>query len=1208
MADLSPSLGMISTRTSRSSMSNNINSLPLMRRTSESSAPSTPSTPTSIPSFRAIRNLLPFGNSKPASPAQPPTQTKHPFHFASLRRSSDRKRSISSVRDRQHEHDNPPVISISQLDDDEFGARKRSYDLVRAASASDSLLPSLSTVSQSPDDELYAPVHLCPADLSTILEADNSGISKYIPSASPSPPPSPTSPHTFFPSKVTFSPQPSHGTFPISNGRSASQTFCDPSPTTSNLDLCLSKLSAELHDALSPTTADGWSSAVVVEDADVVPPPSGTNHGFDSRDTISCLPQTSDPDATFDFSALDPDLAELLSPHRALSKDMGESATDKSVPDGFSSAPYRAAASTIPQTPGPRLHSAPLAERPTTPVSSGYSSVEPLSREPITPLSPSIRSSAVPQPDARSLVSLGPRPSRGVVRSPEPTQLPISRPSLNMRRPPSHLPRLMRSVTYASPSIAANTTGTSVETATRMQRHQPLSPLSTGQVTADTVMRSSSDTTGLRVSSDTCVPRPLIDVSLTPRSSSDTGTRNARAGSAEQNQHPKLQRHVSSCPNVNVVPTDGAPLSVPYITTALVPTSTAPFSLDTSPSTTLTTSPSATTTSANPRTPTSSPPPTTSTPHDPTHLRRRHHPHLFISRKRSLSVDEPSSLSAHVERPGSSASSCLNGARRLGLGVKNGVGERAGRVKLTSGENRLVSSPLTRSTHTPGPPTMEWLGPRTVKAFAAAGLFDGEREEAGARFERERAGSVTVNRFEQDREGASSVLSRYDRDREGATSVMSRLDRDRETSLGRYDRDRDYSTINRYASLRDYAPSRAAFSEAASTSSFGTRSACTAGNGGAGWSPSPTFSSVARTAFSGSTAPTSVSSGVGSGVSAGAGAGVGNAMGANVRTLQEKHYLETSALLNALADSQEACRRLREENGILRERLRVLEAIANQDRDDVGLGRGVGLGVHSRDEEEGSDKTHRCDQDFDRLPRKHLASLRVSPAHQSRTLTPVPRRPHLERSHSHLLQHGKHHTVSARASFDFTFGRTPSPSRSTQFRPTSPQQKQPQPTSSLSIQPPPSPQKRQLQRQRRASTSSSLFPAPPPEMSMLMLEDVGLSNVVSESPPSPGSPSPVVKKLGHKHSYSHSMIPRSHHFYAPQSSYASQSVSFTSFASTGTVAASPSTATFSMTEAPGSPHSLQLRPEHELHLGDMTSLSLYAMSDGEGDDKDEEEV
>ncbi|KAG1835779.1 hypothetical protein F4604DRAFT_754419 [Suillus subluteus] len=1190
MADLSPGLGMISTRTSRSSISSSINPLPLMRRTSDSSTPSTPSTPSSVPSFRAIRNLLlPFGNSKPASPAQPPTQTKHPFHFASLRRSSDRKPSFSSTRDHQRDQDNPPVISISRLDAEEF-MHKRSYDLVRVASASDSLLPSLSTTSQFLDDEMYALVHPCPADLSTILEAENSGISKYIPSASPSPSPSPTSPHTFFPSKVAFSPPPSHGTFPTPKDRSVSQTSCGPSPTTSNLDLSLSKLSAELHDALSPTTADGWSSAVVVEDADVAPPTSGTNHGFDN--------------ATFDLSALDPDLAELLSPHRAPRKDMRESATDKLVSDGFSIAPYRVAASIIPQTPGPRPRSAPLTEQSTTPLSPGCSSVEPLSREPITPLSPTIRPSAVPQSDARSLVSLGSRPSQGVVHSPEPTQLPISRPSLNMRRPPSHLPRLVRSVTSASPSIAAITPGTSVETATGMQRHKPPSPLSAGQVTADTVMRSSSGTTGLRVSSDTCVPRPSVNVGFTPRSSSDTGTRNARAVSAEQNHRPEQQGHVSSCPNVNIVPTRGVPPSVPCITTILVPTSTAPSSLSASPSTAVTSSPSTAATSANPRTPTSSPPPTTSTPHDPAHIRRRHHPHLFISRKRSLSVDEPSSLSAHVEKPGSSANNRLSGARRFGLGVKNGVGERACRVKLASGENRLVSSPLTRSTHTPGPPTMEWLGPRTVKAFAAAGLFDGEREEAGAGFEREKAGSTRVNRFEPDRAGASSVLSRFDR--EGATSVMSRLDRDRETSLGFYDRDRDYSTINRYASLRDHAPSRAAFSEAASTSSFGTRSACTTGNAGAGWSPSPTFSSAARTAFSGSTAPTSVSSGVGSGIGAGAGVGVGNGIGADVRTLQEKHCLETSALLNALADSQEACRRLREENGMLRERLRVLEATAIQDRDDVGLGRGIGLGVLSQDEEDGSDKTHRCDQDFERLPRKHLASLRVSPAHQSRMLTPVPRMPHLERSHSHLLQHDRHHTVSAKASFDFTSGRTPSPSRSTQFKPPSPQQTQPQPTSSLSIQPPLSPQRRHLQRQRRASTSSSLFPAPPPEMSMLMLEDVGLSNVVSESPPSPGGSSPVVKKLGHKHSHSHSMIPRSHSFYAPQSSYTSQSVSFTSFASTGTVAASPSTATFSMTEAPGSPHSLQLRPEHELHLGDMTSLSLYAMSDGEGDEGDEE--
>jgi len=311
-------------------------------------------------------------------------------------------------------------------------------------------------------------------------------------------------------------------------------TSCDPSPTTSNLDLSFSKLFAELHDALSPTTADGWSSVVVVEDADIAPPPSGTNHGFDSRDMTSCLPQISDPD--FDFSALDSDLAELLtgSPHRAPRKDMGESTTDKLVPDGFSIAPYQVAAS-IPQTPGPRVNSTPSPELSTTPLSPGCSSVELLSREPTTPLSPSIRSSAVSQLDARSLVSLGSRSSRGVVHSPEPMQLPISRPSLNMHRPPSHLPRLVWSVTSASPSITASTPSTSVETATRMQRYQPPSPLSAGQVTADTVMRSSSDTTWLRVSSDSCVPRPSVDISFMPRSSPDTSTRNTRVGSTEVN-------------------------------------------------------------------------------------------------------------------------------------------------------------------------------------------------------------------------------------------------------------------------------------------------------------------------------------------------------------------------------------------------------------------------------------------------------------------------------------------------------------------------------------------------------------------------------------------------------------------------------------------------------------------------------------------------
>ncbi|KAG1811082.1 hypothetical protein EV424DRAFT_1570825 [Suillus variegatus] len=79
------------------------------------------------------------------------------------------------------------------------------------------------------------------------------------------------------------------------------------------------------------------------------------------------------------------------------------------------------------------------------------------------------------------------------------------------------------------------------------------------------------------------------------------------------------------------------------------------------------------------------------------------------------------------------------------------------------------------------------------------------------------------------REGVSVFLP------EGATSVMSWLNRDHETSLGRDDIDCDYSTIDRYTSLRDHAHHMRRFSEAASSFSLDTRSAGTTGNAVASW-------------------------------------------------------------------------------------------------------------------------------------------------------------------------------------------------------------------------------------------------------------------------------------------------------------------------------------------------------------------------------------
>jgi hypothetical protein len=106
------------------------------------------------------------------------------------------------------------------------------------------------------------------------------------------------------------------------------------------------------------------------------------------------------------------------------------------------------------------------------------------------------------------------------------------------------------------------------------------------------------------------------------------------------------------------------------------------------------------------------------------------------------------------------------------------------------------------------------------------------------------------------------------------------------------------------------------------------------------------------------------------------------------------------------------------------------------------------------------------------------------------------------------------------------------------------------------------------QHRRRFSAASSVFPILPTNMSMLMHEE-GFSlershgfSVQTRSPPSP-SPSSRTKESRHGHTRS--------------------------LSSNGNI--SPSTANFSASVA-GSPGSLFLRPEHEVHLGDMTNLDL----------------
>ncbi|KAL0563445.1 hypothetical protein V5O48_018622 [Marasmius crinis-equi] len=169
------------------------------------------------------------------------------------------------------------------------------------------------------------------------------------------------------------------------------------------------------------------------------------------------------------------------------------------------------------------------------------------------------------------------------------------------------------------------------------------------------------------------------------------------------------------------------------------------------------------------------------------------------------------------------------------------------------------------------PPVMEWLGPRTAKAFRAAGLMDSDR----------------------------------DRDR----------DKDRDDSPG-------YSSpgveqIRRFGSVRSTTTRTHSRAEAGYGQRRGSGSYFSGASVGME-SPTYTISSSRGgerewPPRSASTAPTSVS-----GISSGR---------EEIAALKEKHAVETEALLSALADSQRTTRVLREENTELRERLQEAERV-----------------------------------------------------------------------------------------------------------------------------------------------------------------------------------------------------------------------------------------------------------------------------------------
>ncbi|EED84598.1 predicted protein [Postia placenta Mad-698-R] len=354
------------------------------------------------------------------------------------------------------------------------------------------------------------------------------------------------------------------------------------------------------------------------------------------------------------------------------------------------------------------------------------------------------------------------------------------------------------------------------------------------------------------------------------------------------------------------------------------------------------------------------------------------------------------------------------------------------------------------------------------------------------------------------------------RTRERSSSVSEAF-----AAAGLLDLDADRRPPSRFGTNRSsiddarsrFAPSRLAFSEAGSSSSWSRRSGSISRAGSlsrtviASDMGGPMSESVSpRTTFSGtSTAPTSVS----------AASPARQTMQSELQLLQDRHSIETGALLSALADSQRTARVLRDENTQLRDRLQEVE-----DRLAAALEQ-IGRLQYS-------------------VPPSRIAALSSSQYDLSKDRQ-------LGLGQSRLNSYLR---PDIDASPEFS-----SPERA--------------------ISSPETPGDAELfadKRRKRMSTTSSLFPGPPSNMSMLMHEEADArdhSIAFSSRAPSPSSPTLVLAKLGgaqHEHKHKHS-IP-----------------------SAGNI--SPITANFSIVT--GSPGSLHLRPEHELHLGDMPSLDLNA--------------
>ncbi|KAG6889750.1 hypothetical protein C0992_004268 [Termitomyces sp. T32_za158] len=1012
-------------------------SLPSARRASTGTAPTaqptlslpikTPSRPststsTGIPAFRSLRSLLPFGPSKHATPASPavsstPSGSKNPFYsFGSVRRSMQKEGKASQ------DVELPPVISIDQVTRDELeGSAVRRSVSCSILQPIDGTNGGPSNTFQDGDDtgDVFftrgAPILRTPspgppisAELSTILEADSSGISKYIHSSK----------------------DPSRAPSPDTSAPVHEQNHVID---TSLLELSTSHLEDEVLGAMRSEISNkrqGWNVAdkAIIIDADA-----------EDSDSLN-------------LNALDPDLAAILSPNRFPTQRTNANVKNLTINR-------------------PRM-------------SPGQSANDFSNSSPQFVLAPSPIISGDPELSSSSPLHLRlPR---------QQSSLPRLRSPISPRHSP-HSPTLSTVV----PSSSASESTFRGEDARKANPPSPLtifsptsappSPFTPPKTISSPLSIPTASMTSFlsRRSSATKAPNSVLTLASSQPASSSTISRFRTPFT--QMSRPGTHRPATS-PEANI--TDALRPFTPSSTSRLASRPSFDSTCRESGSFDL---------------------PRRSLSSDTHHISSAR-PSIDTVRGTATDTENAKIASAVLERARKRSMSVQDrtgGRHTLGVSRPHysvGEADREGDLEGATefGEQRSSNSQSTRigrrwvggRTENGSAPVTEWLGPRTVKAFKAAGLLDFERDQ----------------QLHSDRNGPGSLNSTHGR----FASIRS---------------------TSEYNNAR--APSRVAVSEAGGNSI--SRKASVNGTHGLMESPTFTVSSGNRdTPRSASTAPTSVS---GSSV---AFLGRDRDQREEFRELKDKHAGETEALLGALSDSQRTAKLLREENGDLRDRLEQAEAEVNALRKVVGeltketgdlrvqiqmlklstnnrLGaiiqkNGFSLPLHIERDDNGSNKW--SDPVSCKVRDKPEVTFNL---HQ------------LQDRNARIPDAADHHPDSqAVQAGPVVLSSTPVMSK----------------------------------HKRRFSTTSSVFPVPPANMTMLLHDheydqDTGS---LDDSLYSQLSPSPPTPRTLHDDTVTHL-------------------VSLTSGNSI-----SPSTANFSM--ATGSPASLFLRPEHELHLGDMDSLDL----------------